>query len=356
MVQSSSRKVGKMRTKVLATIGPASESPEMIEKLINEGMDIVRFNFSHGDQPTHGQRIDAARAVAKKLNKTIQIFCDLQGPKIRVRQFENEPKKLVDGQKVILTTSVNENIQPDHIVIEDPYLHADLKAGDIIMIDDGLLELIVDEINSFEIFCTVVHGGDLYARKGVNVPLTKTTTNSLTEKDISDLKFSVGYNPDWIAISFVQTAEDVRVVRKHIKEMGGSDSIRIMAKIERANALDNIHEIIQEADGITVARGDLGVEIPFEKVPLIQKEIIKRCNFAGKPVITATQMLSSMVHSPVPTRAEVSDIANAVFDGSDAVWLSNETTVGEYPVEALRTLIKVAKAAEDYRYNRTNKF
>lgn len=339
-----------MRTKIICTIGPATESPDMIEKLIENGMNIARLNFSHDTHENHAKRIELIRETAKKLNKDVQILCDLQGPKIRIRNFDNPPRLLTNGEKVILTTSSCKVIEPGEIVIEDPYLHSDVKPNDLILIDDGLLELIVDSISNHKIHCTVVNGGELYPRKGVNLPLTETTTSSLTEKDINDLNFILKQEPDWIAISFVQNANDVLQLRK----LMGDSEAKVMCKIELATAVKNLSEIIQESDGIMVARGDLGVEIPIEQLPIIQKKIIKKCNFAEKPVVTATQMLASMTEAPVPTRAEVTDIANAVFDGTDAVMMSNETAVGRYPINALKVMVKVVNETEKYLYDKRN--
>lgn len=345
------------RTKILASIGPASESPEIIEQLINEGMNIVRFNFSHDTHESHAARIREVRGVATKIGKKVEVLCDLQGPKIRIRNFEPNPRIVQDQEKITLTTSKDDNVQEGELVIEDPYLHSDVSTGDIILIDDGLIELRVGSVDGYKIHCEVVHGGEIYPRKGVNLPLTQTTTSAITDKDKEDLGFILEEcQPDWIALSFVQTGEDIKYLRELIKERGGNENIRIMAKIETAQSIknDNLNSIIQEADGVIVARGDLGVEIPFEKLPFIQKEIINKANYAHKPVITATQMLSSMVHSPVPTRAEVTDIANAVIDGSDAVWLSNETTVGEYPVLAIKAMAKIVDATEEYLFGQPN--
>ena len=339
-----------MKTKIVCTIGPATESPEMLEKLIENGMNIARLNFSHDTHENHALRIKNIREIAKKLNKDVQILCDLQGPKIRIRNFDNAPKHLENGDEITLTTSSCKAIEPDEIVIEDPYLHTDVKAQDIILIDDGLLELIVDSVSNHKINCTVVNGGDLYPRKGVNLPLTETTTSSLTEKDVDDLNFVLTQNPEWIAISFVQNASDVT----RLRGLMGDSKARVMCKIELANAVKNLTQIIEESDGIMVARGDLGVEIPIEKLPIIQKRIIKKCNFAEKPVVTATQMLASMTHSPVPTRAEVTDIANAIFDGTDAVMMSNETAVGKYPINAIKIMAKVAEETEKYLFERKN--
>lgn len=339
-----------MRTKIICSIGPATESPEMIEKMIEGGMNIARMNFSHDTHEAHGRRIDTIREIAKKLNKHVDILCDLQGPKIRVRDFENPPIQLCDGEEIVFVTSVCEDIKHGEIMIEDPYLHTDVKKDDVILIDDGQIELSVSASENGRIYCEVVNGGFLYPRKGVNLPFTETTTSSLTDKDEKDLEFILTKNPEWVAISFVQTKKDVL----RIRELLGDNKARVMCKIERANAIDNIGEIIEESDGIMVARGDLGVEIPFERLPIIQKQIIKRCNFDNKPVVTATQMLASMTKSPVATRAEVSDIANAVLDGTDAVMMSNETTVGDYPLKALETMRKVVKETESYLHEREN--
>lgn len=339
-----------MRTKIVCSIGPATESKEMIEELIKGGMDIARLNFSHDTHENHGQRIDNIREIATKLGKKVEILCDLQGPKIRIREFENPPIQLIDGEEVVFVTSVCEDIQKGEIVIEDPYLHTDVKKDDIILIDDGQIELNVSAIENGRIYCEVINGGLLYPRKGVNLPFTETTTSSLTDKDEKDLEFIKTKNPDWVAISFVQTRKDVLRVR----ELLGENKARVMCKIERANAIENIGEIIKESDGIMVARGDLGVEIPYQKLPIIQKQIIKRCNFDNKPVVTATQMLASMTQSPVATRAEVTDIANSVIDGTDAVMMSNETAVGEYPIKALETMKKVVNETEKYLHEREN--
>ncbi len=339
-----------MRTKIVCTIGPATDSEEMLEKMIEGGMDIARTNFSHDLRETHMERIDRIRRVADRLGKKVQILCDLQGPKIRVAEFPNPPRKLNDNEAVTLVTHVCSDIREEDIVIDDPYLHSDVSPNDVILIDDGIIELQVERIEDCRIFCTVINGGDLYTRKGVNLPLTTTTTSSLTDKDKEDLKMILTKDPEWIAISFVQTKDDVLNVRS----LMGDSKARVMCKIERANAIDNLQDIINEADGIMVARGDLGVEIPVEKLPVIQKRIIRLCNDAGKPVVTATQMLASMTKIAFPSRAEVTDIANSVFDGTDAVMMSNETAVGNYPVQALNIMRKVAQEAENYLFRGDN--
>ena len=340
-----------MRTKIICSIGPNTESEEKIRELIENGMGVARLNFSHDNYENHGHRIDLVRKWSKKLKKNVEILCDLQGPKIRIADFPNPPHKIKDGQKIVLISSIAEKLEKNEIMIQDPYVHGDVNPKDIILIEDGLIELIVEKVIDHRMYCKVIRGGNIYPKKGVNLPLTTTTTNSLTDKDKEDLKFILTKNPDWIAISFVQTEEDVIQLR----ELMGKSKARIMCKIETAVAFDNIDSIIRAADGIMVARGDLGVEMPFEKLPILQKQIIKRCNYEGVPVVTATQMLSSMVSAPFPTRAEVSDIANAIYDGTDAVMLSNETTVGKYPIEVLKTMRKVIEAIEEYIYHRANK-
>jgi len=340
-----------MKTKIVCSIGPATDSDEMIKGMINGGMNVARMNFSHDTHEAHGQRIDRIRKWAKELNKDVQILCDLQGPKIRVREFENSPKKLVTGETVTFTTSSCNEIKKEEIVIEDPYLHTDVKENDVVLIDDGNIELVVTNVKNHKIQAKVINGGDLYPRKGVNLPLTQTTTSSLTDKDIKDLNFILTKDPDWIAISFVQSDADVF----RLRELMGDSKAKVMCKIERANAIDNLEDIIKASDGIMVARGDLGVEIPFEKLPIIQKQIIKKCNFADKPVVTATQMLASMTKAPIPTRAEVSDVANAVLDGTDAVMMSNETNIGLYPLKALEVMSKTVKETEKYLFERENR-
>ncbi|MEI6039766.1 MAG: pyruvate kinase [Candidatus Berkelbacteria bacterium] len=339
-----------MRTKIICTIGPNTESEEKIKELIENGMNIARLNFSHDSHENHAKRIDNIRKWAKKLDKKVAILCDLQGPKIRTAPFENAPRKVHDGDIVVLTSSVCNDCKSKEIMIMDPYIHTDVKPKDLILIDDGTIELIVLSVENHKITCKVLHGGEIYPKKGVNLPLTVTTTSSLTDKDRADLEFILTKEPEWIAISFVQTVEDVKL----LKSLMGKSKAKIMCKIETAVALDNIDSIITLSDGIMVARGDLGVEMPIERLPIIQKQIIKRCNYDGTPVVTATHMLSTMTHCAFPTRAEVTDIANAVFDGTDAVMLSNETTIGEYPVEALKTMKKIVEETENYIYHRSN--
>ena len=337
-----------MRTKIICTIGPKTESEQMIKQLIENGMDIARLNFSHDTYLTHKKKIDRIRKWSKKLKKDVKILCDLQGPKIRIADFPNPPKKLTEGKKYIFTTISSPDINKNDIVIDDHYLHNDLLKNDVILIDDGQIELVVTNIKNHKIEAKVINGGLLFPRKGVNVPLTKTTTASLTEKDIKDLDFILKQKPDWIALSFVQDDNDVIKLRNLIN----NKNIKIMCKIERAAAIENLNKIIAVADGIMVARGDLGAELPIEQLPLIQKRIIKNCNFADKPVATATHMLASMVSSPIPTRAEVTDISNAIFDGTNAVMLSNETAIGAYHLNALKIMKKIVTETEKYLFDK----
>lgn len=337
-----------MRTKIICTIGPKTESDQMIKQLIENGMDIARLNFSHDIHATHKKKIERIRKWSKKLKKDVKILCDLQGPKIRIADFPNPPKKLIDGKKYTFTTISSPEIGPNDIVIDDHYLHNDLSINDVVLIDDGQIELVVTSIKNHKIETKAINGGLLFPKKGVNVPLTKTTTASLTDKDKKDLEFILKQKPDWIALSFVQDEDDVIELRNLIN----NKNIKIMCKIERAAAINNLNKIIAEADGIMVARGDLGAELPIEQLPLIQKRIIKNCNFADKPVVTATHMLASMVDSPIPTRAEVTDIANAIFDGTNAVMLSNETAIGAYPIQALKIMGKISTETEKYLFEK----
>lgn len=334
-----------MKTKIICTIGPSTQSSAMIHQLIEGGMNIARLNFSHGTYEFHKDAIRKIRDISKELGKNVEILCDLQGPKIRVGEIANEPRKLIDGEKVTLVTPDSKDIGADDIVILDPYLHSDVEPNDIILMDDGNIELKVKEINGFKIVCDILVGGNLYSHKGVNLPLTKTTTSSITEKDEKDLEFIKTQKPDWVAISFVQRVADIEKVRNLADGM----HVKIMSKIERALAMDNLDEIIDNSDGVMVARGDLGVEMPIEKLPFAQKNIIRKCNQKNKFVVTATQMLASMTQAPYPTRAEATDIANAVLDGTNALMLSNETAVGKYPIAAFNTMIKIAKEAEGYQ-------
>lgn len=335
-----------MRTKIVCTIGPSSESEEVLEQLVNEGMSVARLNFSHGSIPEHKIKIDRIKKVREKLKRPVAIMFDTKGPEIRLGNLKDdmEPYLNVDDEYILTT----EDITGDEKIASITYkeLPKDIKKGDSILIDDGLIELKVESVTGDEIHTKVVNGGFIKSKKGVNVPNVKLRLPSLTEKDVADLKFGVKEDIDFVAASFVRTKEDVLNIRS-VLESEGMYNIQIISKIENKEGLENIDDIIEVSDGIMVARGDLGVEIPTEEVPIVQKEIIKKCNLKGKPVITATQMLDSMIRNPRPTRAEANDVANAVLDGSDAIMLSGETASGAYPVEAVKTMAKIARAMEE---------
>jgi len=339
------------KTKIVATLGPATNSEEKIEELIKAGVDTFRFNFSHGDHETHRENLKKVRKIAEKLNKPVAVLQDLSGPKIRIGEVK-EPFYLHYGDRVkIVKYKVVGDKENKTLSLNYPSILDQLKKGDMIYIADGLIRLEVVEKFEDGVVAKVVVGGIISSRKGVNFPNANINISAITEKDIKDIEFAVKEEIDVIALSFVKTAEDVKKAKEIIKSFGGDQPL--FAKIEKHEAIDNIDEIIEVADGIMVARGDLGVEIEMEKVPIIQKQIIKKCNHAGKPVITATQMLTSMLSSPRPTRAEVSDIANAVLDGTDAVMLSDETAVGKYPIEAVKVMSRtIIEAEKIYRYHR----
>ena len=331
------------RTKIIATIGPASNSPAIIAKLIRAGMDAARMNFSHGDWDDHTKRIRLIRQEAEKAGKQIAIIQDLQGPKLRVGIMDNDAVMLKRGDTLTVTlrkvTGTNRIISMTY-----PRLTKDLKTGDAILLDDGRLEFAVMKKSVAGLVCKVVRGGILKSHKGVNLPGAKLTLPSLSYKDKADLRFGIAQGVDYIALSFVRTAADISSTRLFLKAHGAD--IPIIAKIEKAEAVLNLDEIIEAADGIMVARGDLGVEMSPEQVPLLQKKIIAACNRAEKPVITATQMLESMIENPQPTRAEASDIANAILDGTDCVMLSGETAMGKYPVQSVEVMARFALQAE----------
>lgn len=335
-----------MRTKIVCTIGPSSESEEVLEQLIKEGMSVARLNFSHGSIPEHKIKIDRIKKVRDKLKRPVAIMFDTKGPEIRLGNLKDdmEPYLHVDDEYVLTTKDIIGDEKIASITYKE--LPKDIKKGDSILIDDGLIELKVESVTGDEIHTKVVNGGFIKSKKGVNVPNVKLRLPSLTGKDIADLKFGVKEDIDFVAASFVRTKEDVLNIRS-VLESEGMFNIQIISKIENKEGLENIDAIIEVSDGIMVARGDLGVEIPTEEVPIVQKEIIKKCNLKGKPVITATQMLDSMIRNPRPTRAEANDVANAVLDGSDAIMLSGETASGAYPVEAVKTMAKIARAMEE---------
>lgn len=331
------------RTKIVCTLGPSSNTFERIEKLYLAGMNVVRINFSHGSHEDHKQTIGYVREVAQKHQYSLPVLMDLQGPKIRVGTMKDGGQFVETGSKVKLTTKDVEGSN-EVVPIDYPNLAEDAVEGNQILIDDGLLELKIIEKNGADLTAEVVVGGILKSRKGVNLPDVDISMASLTEKDIEDLEFGLDVGVDFVAMSFVRSARDVQDVISRVRAKGSNAAI--IAKIEKPEAVEVIDEIIEEADGIMVARGDLGIEIPSEQVPLVQKKIIERCRMAGKPVITATQMLDSMINNPRATRAESSDVANAVVDGTDAVMLSGETAAGKYPVESVKTMEKIIKSVE----------
>ncbi|MTI47305.1 pyruvate kinase [Sporosalibacterium faouarense] len=334
------------KTKIVCTLGPASESEDVLKQLINNGLNVARMNFSHGNHPEHKVRIDLVKKIRKDLNRPIAIMLDTKGPEIRTGDFENGEIHLEEGQEFIITTrDISGNQEICNITYKG--LPNDIEKGNIILIDDGLIELEVAEvINETDIKCIVQNPGPVKNHKGVNVPGVKINLPAITEKDISDIKFGIENDIDFIAASFIRKPEDVIEIRKILEE-NDAEHVQIISKIENQEGVDNIREIIEVSDGIMVARGDLGVEIPPEDVPLVQKSIIKLCNLVGKPVITATQMLDSMIRNPRPTRAEVTDVANAIIDGTDAIMLSGETAAGRYPEEAVETMSSIAKRIED---------
>jgi len=343
------------RTKIVCTIGQSSESVEILTKMIKSGMNTARLNFSHGSHAWHQKTIKKIRTISKKLDEPIGIIADLQGPRIRIGELPEKGIKLVVKEKIILTTN-SKNIK-EKILITGGDFCKDLSSGERILLDEGLLELKVLKISGQDIFCEVVVGGILMSHKGVNFPDTKINIPSFTKKDKEDLEFAVSQNVDWVAISFVSEAREVYDVKYFIrdfeKKFGRPKNlpIKIIVKIEKSEAIKNFDEILEATDGVMIARGDLGLEAPTEDVPLFQKNIIDKCLEVAKPVIVATQMLDSMIRKPRPTRAEVSDVANAVIDHTDAVMLSGETASGFYPVLAVATMTKIIEKIEASAYD-----
>ena len=332
------------KTKIICTLGPASDSEETMRALIEAGMNAARFNFSHGTHESHRAQLLKLRRVRDELGAPVATILDTKGPEIRIKSFENGPITLERGQTFTLNT---QDIPGDASGVSVTYenLHNEVAPGCRILVDDGLIELRVEEISGTEIRCQVENGGPLSSNKSINIPDVHILLPSLTEKDREDLRFAAENDFDFIAASFVRKASDVEDIRACLHQYGG-DGIRIISKIENREGVDNLEAIIAASDGVMVARGDLGVEIPASEVPILQKKMIKATTMAGKPVITATQMLDSMIRNPRPTRAEVSDVANAVFDGTSCVMLSGETASGKYPVEALSTMAGIVEAAE----------
>ena len=334
-----------LRTKIICTIGPASREPEMLTSLIAAGMDVARLNFSHGDHAFHADTIARIRAAAAAVAKPVALLADLQGPKLRVGDM-GAGVVLEAGKTVVLTTAPLIG-QPGLVPIQYAELPGVVRAGERILLDDGLLELEVRSVSGQEITCQVLTGGLLTSKKGMNLPDASLSIPAITDKDRADLTFALAQGVDWVALSFVRSAAEVRELKALIQAANPFDQpALVIAKIEKPQAVTAIEEIIADAGGIMVARGDLGIEMLTEEVPVIQKHIIRLCNQAGKPVITATQMLDSMIRNPRPTRAEASDVANAVFDGTDAVMLSGETASGQYPLAAVQTMAHIIRRAE----------
>lgn len=334
-------------TKIICTMGPNTDKKTVMKSLVKNGMNVARFNFSHGDHEEQRERMNLLKNVREELDRPVAILLDTKGPEIRTGLLEGGKKvTLKEGSEFILYTEEMTGNETGCCVTY-PGLAKDVKAGDRILIDDGLIELKVKQIKSGNIVCHVENGGELGERKGVNVPNVKVKLPAVTEKDIDDILFGIQQDIDFIAASFIRSAKGVKEIRKILKE-NHAEHISIIAKIENAEGVENIDEIIEASDGIMVARGDLGVEIPAQEVPHIQKMIIKKCNERYVPVITATQMLDSMIRNPRPTRAEVADVANAIYDGTDAVMLSGETAAGKYPIEALKMMNEIAENTEQY--------
>ena len=335
------------KTKIVCTMGPNTNSKEMMKKLVENGMDVARFNFSHGDHEEQKMRMDLLKEVRKELKVPVAILLDTKGPQIRTGELKDHKKvTLKENQTFVLTTSEVEG-DNERVSITYKGLPQDVTAGGQILIDDGLICLEVQETTGTEIVCRVINGGELGEKKGINVPNVSIKLPNLTEKDKSDLLFGIEQGIDFVAASFIRNAEAIYEIKDLLRENGG-EGIDVIAKIENAEGVENIDSIIDAADGVMVARGDLGVEIPASDVPHVQKIIIEKCNHKYKPVITATQMLDSMIRNPRPTRAEVSDVANAIYDGTDAVMLSGETAQGKYPVEAVQMMAKIAESSEQF--------
>lgn len=333
------------KTKIVCTIGPSSDSYEVLKALVNEGMNVARLNFSHGTHPEHKKRIGTIKKLRDDLDEPIAIMLDTKGPEIRIKTFKDGMIRIEQGQDFTLTS---EDVEGDETKVSVTYkdIAKDLKADDRVLIDDGLVEFTVISVDEKNVYMKAVNSGELSDRKGVNLPSVKVNLPTLTEKDIEDLIFGIENDVDFIAASFIRSAKDVLEIRK-ILESNGGDDIKIISKIENLEGVQNIDEIIDVSDGIMVARGDMGVELDEEDIPLVQKDIIRKCNLKGKFVITATQMIDSMIRNPRPTRAEVTDVANAILDGSSAIMLSGETAAGNYPVKSCEMMRKIALKIED---------
>jgi len=332
------------RTKIVATLGPASSSPDVIRQMVEAGMDVARLNFSHGSHDEHARTISQLRAISSELDTPVTILLDLQGPKIRVGRLPGGQIPLTSGEIVGLVPEADFEDKPGTIPIDYAHAAEEARPGMRVLLADGLFELEIVEVDGNALRCRVLEGGLLESRKGVNFPNLELRLPSLTEKDKQDLEFGISQNVDWISLSFVRSADDVRALKALLDAKGVRKLV--VAKIEKPQALDHLDEILEEVQAVMVARGDLGVELSPEEVPMIQKRIIELCNRKGRPVITATQMLESMIHDPRPTRAEASDVANAIIDGTDAVMLSGETAVGVHPVRAVAMMARIAREVE----------
>lgn len=333
-----------MATKIVATIGPSSWDEDILTQLVRNGVNIVRVNFSHATYEGYAN----IKTIVERVDPTVKMLFDLQGPRIRVGIMPEEGKEIVEGEEYVFTH--NDTKFYNQIKIDDPYLHADVQEGEPLFLANGVIELKITSVKDGNITATAVRGGTLFSRKGINIPQTHYSRGALTEKDLKDIEFAITQNPEYIALSFVQTAADVYKLR----ELIAGTNIKIISKIETAFALKNIDEIIQVSDAIMIGRGDLGIEVPEEDLPIIQKDLIRHARWHNTPCIVATQMLLSMMHHPHPTRAEVSDVATAVFDGADAVMLSDETASGEYPIEAVTTMKRIITRIDDYHAQENN--
>ena len=338
------------KTKIVCTLGPSTDNEEVLRQLMLEGMNVARCNFSHGVYEEHKKRMDMVKKIRKEVKKPVAILLDTKGPEVRVRQFKNGKVTLQEGQLFTLTSEEVEGTE-EKVSVTYGRLYEDLEVGMKVLIDDGLIEMKVEKVEKTNIICRVINGGVVSNNKGINVPDVNLSMPYLSDKDREDILFGIEQDVDFIAASFVQCKEDILQLRRLLDKNGGGD-IKIISKIENLQGVENIDEIIEVSDGIMIARGDMGVEIPYEEVPVIQKMIIKKVYQVGKQVITATQMLESMIKNPRPTRAEATDIANAVYDGTSAIMLSGETAAGAYPVEAVKTMVRIAERTEqdvDYK-------
>lgn len=338
------------KTKIVCTLGPATDNEDVLRQMMLAGMNVARCNFSHATYDEHKKRMDMIKKLRKEVGQPVAILLDTKGPEVRVKNFKEGRVTLEDGQLFTLTADDVEGTK-DKVSVTYNRLYEDLEVGMRVLIDDGLIEMTVEQVDRTNIVCRVINGGTVSNHKGVNVPDVDLSMPYISDKDREDILFGISQDVDFIAASFVQKKEDILQLRRLLEKNGGSD-IKIIAKIENAQGVTNIDDIIEVSDGIMVARGDMGVEIPYEEVPVIQKKIIKKVYRTGKQVITATQMLESMIKNPRPTRAETTDVANAVYDGTSAIMLSGETAAGSYPVEAVKTMVRIAERTEqdvDYR-------